>query len=301
MVDVGTPLVRAVAGVGAVGAACVAYGTFVERRWYRLRRLHLPGALRPVAERPVRVLHVSDVHLIPSQQHKVDFLAEVAHEHYDLVVMTGDLLGSAGAEDAAVAALAPILDRAPGVLVLGSNDLFGPTLKSPTHYFTDPEHRDYGVRLDTDRLIAGLADHGVILLRNDHAVVATAVGPVAVGGIDDPHLHDTVLPRVRDVRPDAPDAVLWAGLVHAPYTRALDLLLDAGHDVLFAGHTHGGQVRFPPIGAVVGNCDLPLDQIRGASRYRDRWLHVSPGLGTSRFAPFRFACRPEVTLLTLLP
>ena len=110
-----------------------------------------------------------------------------------------------------------------------------------------------------------------------------------------------MLPDPAALRPRADDAVLHLGLVHAPYTAALDLLVDTDHDLLMSGHTHGGQVRFPPIGAVVANCDLPLDQVRGASRYRDRWLHVSPGLGHSRYAPFRFACRPEATVLTLLP
>jgi uncharacterized protein len=309
-----SPLARTAAATAAAGAACVAYGTFIERRWYRLRHLHLPGALRPGVARPVRVLHVSDVHLDPPQEHRVRFLAEVARESYDLVAMTGDLLGADDAEDATVAALAPLTaDGTPGVLVLGSNDLFGPLLKSPFVYMRDPDRRDHGTPLDTDRLLDGLARQGVMTLRNGAAIVPTAAGPVAVGGIDDPHLNDTVLPPVADVAPPVgggpvgpgdptvDDVVLHLGLVHAPYTAALDVLVDAGHDVLLAGHTHGGQVRFPPIGAVVGNCDLPLNQVRGASRYRDRWLHVSPGLGHSRYAPFRFACRPEATILTLLP
>ncbi len=288
--------------VGAVGAACVTYGVVVERTWWRLRHVHLHGALRPGAQRPVRLLHVSDVHLIPGQDRKVAFIRQAAREQADLVVMTGDLLGAADTEEAAVRALAPLTASGrPGVLVLGSNDLFGPTFKNPFAYMTDPERREHGIPLDTDRMLDGLAQNGVRTLRNESVEVATAAGPIAVAGIDDPHLHDTVLPDLDVLRPTIDDAVLHLGLVHAPYTAALDLLVDAGHDLLLSGHTHGGQVRFPPIGAVVGNCDLPLDQIRGESRYRDRWLHVSPGLGTSQFAPFRFACRPEITVLTLVP
>lgn len=302
-------LARAITSVGALGAGCVAYGTLVERRWYRLRHVHLRGALRPGVQRPVRVLHVSDVHFDPPQEHRRRFLADVARETVDLVVLTGDLLGATEAEDAAVAALAPLTaDGTPGVMVLGSNDLFGPTFKNPAAYFTDPDRRVHGEPLDTPRLLDGLARHRIRTLRNEATVVPTAAGPVAVGGIDDPHLNDTALPAPDVLRPTVEggseptdEAVLHLGLVHAPYTAALDLLVDTDHDVLLSGHTHGGQVRLPPFGALVGNCDLPLDQVRGASRYRDAWLHVSPGIGHSRYAPFRFACRPEATVLTLLP
>lgn len=293
---------RTAAGLSLAGAACVAYGTLVERRWYRLRHHHLRGALRPGAERPLRVLHVSDVHLDPPQQHRVDFLAEVAREPYDLVVLTGDLLGAVGAEDDVVDALAPLTAAGtPGVLVLGSNDLFGPIFKNPANYFLRPDMRVHGRRLDTERMLDGLARNRIRTLRNESITVQTAAGPVSIAGIDDPHLQDAMLPERDVLLPLTDDAVLHLGLVHAPYTAALDLLVDTDHDLLLSGHTHGGQVRFPPIGAVVANCDLPLDQVRGASRYRDRWLHVSPGLGHSRYAPFRFACRPEATILTLLP
>jgi uncharacterized protein len=157
-VSTSSPVARTAAATVAAGAACVAYGTFIERRWYRLRHLHLPGALRPGVTRPVRVLHISDVHLDPPQEHRVRFLAEVARESYDLVAMTGDLLGADDAEDATIAALAPLTaDGTPGVLVLGSNDLFGPLLKSPFVYMRDPNRRDHGTPLDTDRLLDGLA------------------------------------------------------------------------------------------------------------------------------------------------
>jgi predicted MPP superfamily phosphohydrolase len=284
----------------AAGAACVAYGSLIERRWYRLRRLVMPRALR----RPGRftVLHISDIHLIPGQDHRIRFLASLADQDHDLVVVTGDLLGAEDAEDLTVAALAPLTSRGrPGLVVLGSNDLFGPLAKSPTRYFTQPERRIHGTPLDTGRLVDGLASAGYRTLANEAIRLETPKGTVGVGGIDDPHLATTVIPAASVVSPPAADAstLFNLGLVHAPYTAALDVLVAADHDVLLCGHTHGGQVRFPPIGAVVGNCDLPLDQIRGASRYRGRWLHVSPGLGHSKYAPFRFACRPEATLLEL--
>ena len=288
-------LSRLVRTAAVVGAACVTYGVTIERHWYRLRHVVVPTRRTGDRAQPVRLLHVSDVHLDAPDPRRVVFLRSLRHVPADLVVLTGDLLGGPS-EDEVVEALAPALADRPGVLVLGSNDLYGPTPKSPHRYFTDPDARLHGPRLDTDRMLAGLADLGVVTLHNETTVVKTRAGDVAVGGIDDPHLSTTVVPPPDRVRPDE-DGVLRLGLVHAPYTAALDVLVDAGHEVLMSGHTHGGQVRFPPIGAVVANCDLPLDQVRGASTYRGAALHVSPGLGHSRYAPFRFACRPEATLV----
>jgi uncharacterized protein len=289
---------RTVRAAALAGVGCVAYGTLIERRWYRLQRLTVPGVLRRAGR--LRILHVTDLHLIPGQDHRIDFLRELRGLHHDLVVATGDLLGAPEAEDLTADALAPLARRAPGLVVLGSNDFFGPVLKSPLAYFLAPERRTTGVRLDTDRLVDRLAFHGYRTLRGEAAIIDTAAGRIAVGGFDDPHLDPTALPDPALVTPPHDDdVVLSLGLVHAPYVGALDVLADAGHDLLLAGHTHGGQVRLPGIGALTANCDLPLHQARGLSTHRGRVLHVSAGLGHSRYAPFRFACRPEATLLEL--
>jgi uncharacterized protein len=85
----------------------------------------------------------------------------------------------------------------------------------------------------------------------------------------------------------------------------LDAIASDGHDLIMAGHTHGGQVCVPYYGALVTNCDLDRARAKGLSRYEaaghESWLHVSAGLGTSPYAPIRFACPPEATLLTLIP
>jgi predicted MPP superfamily phosphohydrolase len=75
---------------------------------------------------------------------------------------------------------------------------------------------------------------------------------------------------------------------------------DDGCRLILAGHTHGGQLRVPFYGALVTNCGIDRARARGLSRYENAWLHVSAGLGTSPFAPVRFSCPPEATLLTLV-
>jgi uncharacterized protein len=296
---------RTVAGVGTAAAALATYATLVEPRWYRLGHVRFEGALtRPGT---LRILHVADLHLAPWQEHRVRFLASLADLDHDLVVAAGDLLGWVDVERQAAHALAPLTSRGrPGIAVLGSNDRYGPVAKSPFAYFTAPERRVHGQPLDTATFVRALEHHGYRTLIDEAAEVTTAAGTVAVGGIDDPHLAfgrgarpEDVLPPAAAVAPTDDDALLKLGLVHAPYRAALDRLVQAGHDVLLAGHTHGGQVRVPGVGALTANCDIPLDQARGPSRWRGRHLHVSPGLGHSAFAPVRFVCRPEATLVEL--
>jgi len=122
--------------------------------------------------------------------------------------------------------------------------------------------------------------------------------PVDLAGLSDPHirLDDLTVPVPANGDPSR----LRIGVVHSPYQRSLNAFERSGYQLLLAGHTHGGQVRLPGVGALVTNCDLPRERVRGLSRWGSAWLHVSAGLGTSKYAPFRFACRPEATLLTLI-
>lgn len=104
---------------------------------------------------------------------------------------------------------------------------------------------------------------------------------------------------------------LSLGLTHSPYLRVLDDMSNDGVHLTFAGHTHGGQLCLPGYGALVTNCDLDRSRASGLSRYPgslddpldagDMFLHVSAGLGTSPYTPVRLACRPEATLLRLIP
>ena len=291
----------ALRAAAAVGAAAALWGTLVERRWYALRSVTLP-VLRAGTSGCLRVLHLSDLHLLPGQApHLEPFLDRCRGAGADLVVATGDLLGWTGLEDEAVALLQRAKGGAAGLVVLGSNDYWAPRPKSPFIYFREPTHRRLGAELDTHRLRAGLRADGWRIVDNVRERVATAIGDLDVVGLGDPHLWLDRPDRITWA-PPADDTVVGLGLVHAPYTAVLDRFERTGFDVVLAGHTHGGQVRVPGYGALVANCDLPLRQARGASRVGGRMrLHVSAGLGHSRYAPVRFACRPEATVIDLVP
>lgn len=126
---------------------------------------------------------------------------------------------------------------------------------------------------------------------------------VELRGTDDAHLNRDRYAKVAGA-PD-PEAALSIGVTHAPYLRVLDGMARDGLDLIVAGHTHGGQVCVPFYGALVTNCDLDTARVKGLSSHRidghTAALHVSAGLGTSPYAPVRFACPPEATLMTLVP
>jgi len=291
---------RAVLAGAGLGAAAALYGGAVERRWYTLRHDTLP-LLRPGAARPLRILHISDLHWIPGQHHRLDFVRGCLDTAPDLIVSCGDSLEHPDAIDPIVALHADLAAVAPVAMVLGSHDYWGPAYRSPIWYFVEQGKKVYGRRLDTPRLLRGLEAGGVLVLDNRRAEVKTGAGLVDIAGLGDPHSRADLPARI-DWRPPGDRIVLRLGLVHAPYLRALDVFDHHGFDLALSGHTHGGQIRIPGVGAVVANCDLPLRAARGTSRHgADLWVHVSAGLGHSRYAPIRFACRPEASVLDIVP
>ena len=127
------------------------------------------------------------------------------------------------------------------------------------------------------------------------------------GAIDELRAED---PLGDETWPDGASArtrrpTVTVGVTHAPYQRVLNSFVNHGAQLLLAGHTHGGQVCLPGFGALVTNCDIPRTQVSGLSAWqhglRSAFLNVSAGLGTSIYAPVRFACPPEASLLTLVP
>jgi predicted MPP superfamily phosphohydrolase len=281
----------AVAGFGVAG---LGYAAGVERNAFTLRRYDVP--VLAAGEAPLRLLHISDVHMLGRQQRKQEFVRSLAAERPDLVVATGDLLAGADGVPAMLAALEP-LRGVPGVFVLGSNDYYAPRPKNPLKYFFRHHKRVVGNPLPWRELVDGLEALGWWDLTNLRRTIDVAGRRVEVVGVDDPHLKRDRL-AVADAPVD-PAAAVHLALVHAPEPRALDRYEAAGFDLVCCGHTHGGQLRLPGVGAIVTNCGIDRARARGLSRYGRAWLHVSAGLGTSPYAPVRFACRPEASVLTL--
>ena len=284
--------------VGAAGAAAagVGYASLIERNAFTLRESTMP-VLRP-GSAPLRVLHISDLHMLPGQKLKQQWLRELDRLEPDLVVNTGDNLSHQKAVPAVVQALGGLLSR-PGLFIFGSNDYFAPVPKNPLKYFDKNHKRVHGAPLPWKDLRAAFTERGWLDLTHNRRDIEVGGIRIASAGVDDPHLqrdrYDTVAGAPN------PLADLRVGLTHSPEPRVLDRFADDGYDLVLAGHTHGGQLCVPGFGALVTNCDIDRSRVKGPSRWGAHTrLHVSAGVGTSPWAPYRFCCRPEATLLTLV-
>jgi uncharacterized protein len=295
---------RALTLAAVAGGAAFGYASVIERNWFALRRFEVP--VLPPDAAPMRVLHISDIHLTPGRHRLLSWLRSLDALAPDLVVNTGDSIAHAQAVQPLLDALGPLLDR-PGVFVYGSNDLYSPIPKNPFAYLRGPSQRRHRTIPDLPwaELGAGLAASGWMDANNARGRIKAGGLDIEVGGVHDSHIKRDRYQQIAG--PTDPVADLRLGVLHSPEPRVMDLFAADGYDLLLAGHTHGGQVCLPGYGTLVTNCGIDRERASGLSRHPahgapDRpWLHVSAGLGTSPWAPVRFGCRPEATLLTLVP
>jgi len=289
MVSVG----KAALGTAVLGAGALAYA-HLETTRFTLRREVIPTLAS--GQRDLRVLHISDLHMVPGQHRKREWVQSLTALSPDAVIATGDFLSHENGIPSALEALTPLLEL-PGAFVLGSNDYYAPKPINPAKYLSGPSSLEPQRKmLDWEPLAEGLARFGWLDLTNTASEWKVDGRLIDIRGVDDPHIGRDNYSQVAG--PFNPNADLALGVVHAPYLRVIDAMAADGADTILAGHTHGGQLRIPGYGALVTNCDLDTKRARGLSTHLNSYLHVSAGLGCSRYAPFRFACPPEATLIT---
>jgi predicted MPP superfamily phosphohydrolase len=291
-------LIALAAGATAAGGATFAYASLVERNMFTLRRFDVP-VLEPDAE-PLRILHISDLHMMPDQSRKQTWVSALGGTDPDLVIVTGDNMSSPDAVPGVLRALEPLFSM-PGAFVFGSNDYRGPVWRNPLEYLLPDREYVQGVELPFESLRSAFVEAGWADLNNARTIIKAGGRSVELAGVDDPHIERDDYPSISG--PVSRGADLHIGVTHTPASHVLDAMAADGFSLLLAGHTHGGQVCVPGYGALTTNCDLPHALAKGLHRWpgSEAWLHVSAGLGTHPTAPVRFACRPEATVLTLIP
>jgi predicted MPP superfamily phosphohydrolase len=231
------------------------------------------------------------MHFAPGQSRKASFLKDLANLKPDLIVNTGDNLGHKNAINPLLSALEPLLEY-PGVFVNGSNDYFSPKLGNPLKYLLGPSSVEERFQdLDTKRMVTEFENAGWLNLNNQIGSITINAQKYNFAGVDDPHLS-------RESPRPAPAQNLIA-LTHSPYQRVLDEFVNLKAKLIFAGHTHGGQICLPGGRALNTNCDLPASQAQGLSYYKQTPLHVAGGIGASIFTPVRLFCPPSATLIEI--
>ncbi|HET8582577.1 MAG TPA: metallophosphoesterase [Jatrophihabitans sp.] len=287
-------MIRAVA---AAGAGALVYGTLIERNAFTVRTVDVP--VLEEGARPIRLLHLSDLHMTAGQRRKQEWVRGLADLRPDLVLNTGDTLSGRDAIPAVMRALEPLF-AFPGGFVPGNNDYYVPRLKSPTKYFTRRRPIRHGPLLPWPQMASAMTHAGWLDLTHVRTCARVAGQPVALTGTDDPHLRRARYELVAGRAPS--DAVVRLGVIHSPEPYLLRSFARDGYDLVLAGHTHGGQVRVPFGPAIVTNCGIERTRARWLHRWDERmYFHVSAGIGTGPYSPIRFCCRPEATLLTLVP
>jgi uncharacterized protein len=290
-------LIALAAGTTAAAGSTFAYASLVERNMFTLRRFDVP-VLEPDAE-PLRILHISDLHMMLDQHRKQAWVAALGGTDPDLVVVTGDNMSSPDSVPGVLRALDPLLSM-PGAFVFGSNDYNGPVWRNPLLYLMPDREYVQGVELPFEALRSAFTEAGWSDLNNARTIMKAGGRSIELVGVDDPHIERDDYPSVAG--PVSRGADLHIGVTHTPASHVLDAMAADGFSLLLAGHTHGGQVCVPGYGALTTNCDLPHAMAKGLHRWpgSEAWLHVSAGVGTHPTAPVRFACRPEATILTLI-
>jgi predicted MPP superfamily phosphohydrolase len=287
----------------AGAAATIGYAAVIERNWFALRKFEIP--VLPPGTGPLRVLHISDTHLTPGRKRLISWVRSLDELDPHLVVNTGDSIAHPEAVRPLMEALEPLLRR-PGAFVLGSNDMFAPEPRNPLRYLRGPSSRWPGRKqipdLPWEKLRDEMTAAGWLDLDNRRGRLTAGGIDIALAGVGDAHINKDRYEQVAGQPSQA--AGLRLGVMHSPEPRVLDRFVADGYDLLLAGHTHGGQLCLPFYGTLVTNCGIDRERARGLHHHPpdgQAWLHVSAGLGTSPTAPARFACRPEASLLTLVP
>jgi uncharacterized protein len=267
--------------LAGLGLLCFAYGYFVEPYWPEITRVRVESKKLAGAARPVRLVHISDLHCDPEPRLEERLPDLIAAERPDLIVYTGDSLNSPDGLPVLRRLLPRLAAVAPTFAVRGNWDTW------------------YWRRLD---LFGGT---GVTELRNEAARVEVAGATLWVAGVPYGSLGTPpgeVPGAVRRATENVPPGQFTVFLYHTP-DEILEVAAAGRADLYCAGHTHGGQVALPLYGALVTLSRFGKKYESGLRRERDTWLYVNRGIGMEGGnAPrVRFFSRPEITVIELAP
>jgi predicted MPP superfamily phosphohydrolase len=239
------------------------YSGLIEPNWIRVRTYDVAVEGLPAEE--ITVVHIADVHTTKMGRREVRTMETVNRIFPDYVFFTGDLLRAQSDIEVGLAFLSKLNAKYGVYAVLGNAD---------ENLITAIEHGLVGKEASNYRV-----------LMNESA----DCGSFTLVGIDDPvRRRDDVEEAFAGVDRSKP---IFA-LTHFHPDRLLSRMDRIGVDIVFSGHTHGGQTGLTALVGLVPYA-YRSEYIAGLYRLDGSWLHVTRGIGTNKF-PLRFLCRPEI-------
>lgn len=262
-------------------AALAITGIAVYATWFEPFNLGVSRELLRKAgwTTPITLLHIGDIHVerITERERKLNRLIHLLKP--DVIVFTGDFVNLSYTDDArAEADIRALISewRAPlGVYCVPGTPAVEPLERARA-------------------FVAGLDN--LTLLLNEWQTVTTPNGKLHILGMITTHDLPTDRAALHDAMRSAPDGGLKLLLAHSP--DIAPEAAEAGIDWMLSGHTHGGQIRLPVIGALLSASQLGMRYVMGRYEVGKMTLYVSRGVGMEGFgAPrARFLCPPEVIL-----
>ncbi len=229
----------------------------------------------PPSLQGLRIAHLSDLHVYRHTQRHDRLISQLASLRLDMVLLTGDYMTRRQDHTEAAAVLRRIVKAVRPRF--GTHGIFG-------------NH-------DSPELMELVKDIGIDWLGTGMRRIPDA--PIHLCGVDplDDEAEDGAAMLLNGEPPEPGDLRLM--LAH--YPSWLSTAADLGIHLLFAGHTHGGQIRLPNNQPLINACDLPLDMSCGVIRHRDTLIAISRGLGEVGFplTRVRTFCPPHVPIYTL--
>lgn len=288
------------------------------------------GRTKVKKEKLLTILHLSDFHLRKSFKGKrlFDFIQTLKGQKYDLILITGDMVENISNADYLVRMLSPLEARYGKFAVYGVHDHYNKAFyEFAKNMFR--RRRNYDAANDTRELSKKLKTVGVDVLSNESRILKIPGGGIEIIGLDEPVVGKLDLDEAfsaidplkegdivngsnyREISSELFDmdgtcihrinqkGRLRLAMLHTPDSYVLATLHKKDVDIVFSGHTHGGQVRLPLVGAIISGCMIKTKFASGLFYLKKMVLYISRGLGEGKYSQFRCYCPPEASIITI--